>query len=83
MFILRTLALAVGIAVGLTFAARAQTPAVTAICKDGTNWSGVTDAPRPIDLHQWVAGGFSDHGINSSMRSSGQPFTRRVRVWEM
>ena len=43
---------------------------------------GVSDVPRPFDARRdqggcW--GGAQNHGINSSMRFCGQPFTRRVR----
>ena len=42
----------------------------------------VSDVPRPFDARRdqggcW--GGAQNHGINSSMRFCGQPFTRRVR----
>ena len=41
----------------------------------------VSDVPRPFDAQRdqggrWFA---QSHGINSSMRFCGQPFTRRVR----
>ena len=42
----------------------------------------VSDAPRPFGASRdqgGCAGGAQNHGINSSMRFCGQPFTRRVR----
>ena len=37
----------------------------------------VSVVPGPM-VGQWAIGGAQCHGINSSMRSCGQPFTRRV-----
>src|SRR6185369_4689935 len=48
-------------------------PAVHGVAR----WRTVSVVPGPL-VGQWAIGGAQCHGINSSIRSCGQPFTRRV-----
>jgi transposase-like protein len=61
-----------------TTAARLQAVIVTAAMDEGKRCSA-TIQEAIVTQGGW--GGAQNHGINSSMRFCGQPFTRRVRRW--